>query len=387
MTVDDELLKKWRLLLGGSAQQSAGINLSDRESRLDQALEAVYGADGSSRKGGLGASAPKVSKWLADIREFFPQTVVQVIQKDAIERLNLTSLLTEKEMMESVVPDINMVATLLSLSRTIPDKNKDAARALVRKLTDELTRRLETPCRQAITGALNRSSRILNPRFKEIDWHTTIRRNLKNYQPDYKTVIPEIRVGFGRKRKSLKEVILCVDQSGSMGTSVIYSGIFGSVLASMPALSAKVIVFDTSVVDLTDQTEDPVDLLFSVQLGGGTDIAKALTYCQDLIKRPSDTIVVLITDLYEGGNEQDMKKRMIDIIASGAQLIVLTALNDTGAPFYDKNNAKFVASIGAPCFACTPDHFPELMAAAINRQDLNSWVSANITQDNIKNMQ
>ena len=373
--MEEELLKRWRLILGGDEADGTGVSLSVEERRIDQSLEAVYDSD---RRGGLGSSAPKVSRWLGEIREFFPQTVVQVIQRDAIKRLNLTTLLTEKEMLETVVPDVHLVATLMSLSRVIPEKNKEMARQVVRRVVDELLRKLSAPTQQAVTGALNRSARRRNPRYNEIDWKTTITKNLKNYQPEYKTIIPEIRIGYGRKRKAMKDIILCLDQSGSMGTSVIYSGIFGSVLASIPAVSTRMVVFDTAVVDLTDDLQDPVDLLFGVQLGGGTDIARALTYCQGIVTRPQDTVLVLVTDLYEGGDPREMRKRFASLVDSGVQLIVLPALNDDGAPSYDKNHAEFLASIGVPTFACTPDKFPDLMAAALSKQDIGMWVSQNI---------
>ena len=373
--MEDEYLKRWRLIVGGNEADGTGITLTQEEQRIDQSLEAVYDSD---RRGGLGSSAPKVSRWLGDIREFFPQTVVQVIQRDAIKRLNITSLLTEKEMLETVVPDVHLVATLMSLSRVIPEKNKDMARQVVRKVVDELLRKLSAPTQQAVTGALNRSARRRNPRYNEIDWKTTITKNLKNYQPEYKTIIPEMRIGYGRKRKAMKDIILCLDQSGSMGPSVIYSGIFGSVLASIPAVSTRMVVFDTTVVDLTDDLQDPVDLLFGVQLGGGTDIARALTYCQGVITRPQDTVLVLVTDLYEGGDAREMRKKFVSLVNSGVQLIVLPALNDDGAPSYDKNHAEFLANIGVPTFACTPDKFPDLMAVALSKQDLGMWISQNI---------
>ncbi len=373
--MEEEYLKRWRLILGGAEADGTNVPLNIEEQRIDRSLEAIYDSD---RKGGLGSSAPKVSRWLGDIREFFPQTVVQIIQKDAVKRLNLTSLLTEKEMLQTVVPDVHLVATLMSLSRVIPEKNKEMARQVVRQVVDELLRKLSAPTQQAVSGALNRSSRRRNPRYNEIDWNTTIVKNLKNYQPDYKTIIPEVRIGYGRKRKALKDIILCLDQSGSMCTSVIYSGIFGSVLASIPSVSTRMVVFDTSVVDLTEELQDPVDLLFGVQLGGGTDIARALTYCQGLITRPEETVLVLVTDLYEGGNVQEMRKRFVSIVNSGVQLVVLPALNDDGAPSYDKGNAEFLAELGVPTFACTPDRFPDLMAAALSKQDIGMWVSQNI---------
>lgn len=383
---NDALLRKWRLILGGSNKsdggEGTGVDLQGRDAKVDKALNMLYGdADGDrtngERKGGLEESSPNVNRWLGDIREFFPTSVVKVMQQDALKRLNLQAMLLQKEMLENVEPDVNLVSTLMTLSKVIPETTKETARIVIRKVVEEIMRRIEQRTHQAITGSINRSSRIRNPKFKEINWHTTILKNLKHYQPDYKTVIPEQRIGYGKKRRSLKDVVLCIDQSGSMGTSVVYSGIFGSVMASIPALKTRMVVFDTAVTDLTEELQDPVELLFGVQLGGGTDIDRALTYCQQVIARPNDTILVLITDLYEGGNVNEMRKRMASIVASGVQLIVLLALNDEGAPYYDHANAEFLAAIGVPVFACTPDKFPDLMAAAINKQDIGLWASQN----------
>lgn len=383
---NEALLRKWRLILGGSNKsdggEGTGVELSGRDAKVDKALGMLYGdADGQrgngERKGGLEESSPNVNRWLGDIREFFPSSVVKVMQQDALKRLNLQSMLLQKEMLENVEPDVNLVSTLMTLSKVIPETTKETARIVIRKVVEEIMRRIEQRTHQAITGSINRSSRIRNPKFKEINWHTTILKNLKHYQPEYKTVIPEQLIGYGKKRRSLKDVVLCIDQSGSMGTSVVYSGIFGSVMASIPALKTRMVVFDTAVTDLTEELQDPVELLFGVQLGGGTDIDRALTYCQQVIARPNDTILVLITDLYEGGNQDEMRKRMVRIVASGVQLIVLLALNDEGAPYYDHGNAEFLAAIGVPVFACTPDKFPDLMAAAINKQDIGLWASQN----------
>jgi Mg-chelatase subunit ChlD len=297
------------------------------------------------------------------------------MQKDALQRLDLTQMLLEKEMLENIEPDVHLVASLMTLSRVIPDKTKDTARQVVRKVVDELMRKLAQPTRQAITGSLNRSARNRRPRHNEINWHATIKKNLKHYQPDYKTIIPEEKIGYGRKRSSLKDIVLCLDQSGSMGASVVYSGIFGSVMASIPAVKTKMVVFDTAVADLTEELTDPVELLFGVQLGGGTDIHAALTYCRQIITRPSDTVLVLITDLYEGGDEAGMRKRAAELVASGVQLIVLLALNDDGAPGYDQRNAQYLSDLGVPVFACTPDKFPDLMAAALSKQDIALWAA------------
>lgn len=371
---DDVLLRKWRLILGSNENDGTGYSLSGIDINIDDALSALY--DGE-KKGGLGSSAPKVNRWLGDIREFFPNTVVRVMQQDAIKRLNITSLLLEKEMLQSIEADVHLVATLMTLSRAIPEKTKDTARQVVKKVVDELLLKLTAPMQQAVIGALNRSSKNRRPKHNEIDWKSTIEKNLKHYQPEYKTIIPETRIGYGRKRKAMKDVVLCLDQSGSMGTSVIYSGIFGSVMASIPAIQTKMVVFDTAVADLTEELLDPVDLLFGVQLGGGTDIQRALGYCQQIISRPTDTVLVLITDLFEGGSNEELQKKALALVASGVQVIVLLALNDDGAPSYDHGNAQFLSNLGVPVFACTPDKFPDMMAAALSKQDMSQWVANN----------
>lgn len=369
---EDNKLRRWRLILGGNENDGTAQQLSLPDIQLDKTLEALYD---SGRQGGLGPSSPNVSRWLGDIRTFFPNTIVQVMQQDALKRLNLTQMLMEKEMLENVEADVHLVATLMTLGRVIPDKTKDTARQVVRKVVNELMKKLAQPTQQAIIGSLNRSSRNTRPKHNEINWHATIQKNLKHYQPEYKTIVPETRIGYGRKRNSLKDVVLCLDQSGSMGTSVVYSGIFGAVMASIPAIKTKMVVFDTAVADLTEELSDPVELLFGVQLGGGTDINLALTYCQQIVTKPNDTVLVLITDLYEGGSVDGMRKRATELVAAGVQLIVLLALNDDGAPSYDHGNAQFLANLNVPVFACTPDKFPELMAAAISKQDIGQWAA------------
>lgn len=282
-----------------------------------------------------------MARWLGDIRTYFPSSVVQVMQRDAIDRLGLSALLLEPEMLEAVEADVHLVGTLLSLNKAMPETTKETARAVVRKVVDDLEKRLESRTRATLTGALDRSARISKPRHRDIDWDRTIRANLKNYLtipgtdggPDTGTVVPERLIGYGRASQSVKkDVILCIDQSGSMAASVVYASVFGAVLASMRTLDTRLVVFDTAVVDLTDQLDDPVDVLFGTQLGGGTDINRALAYCQSKIIRPADTVVVLISDLYEGGIRDEMLKRVAAMKASGVQFVTLLALSDEGAP-------------------------------------------------------
>jgi Mg-chelatase subunit ChlD len=228
-----------------------------------------------------------------------------------------------------------------------------------------------------VRGSLQKATRSRRPRASEIDWDRTIRANLKTYILERGVLVAERLVGYGRKRSSLRDVVLCVDQSGSIAISVVYSSIFGAVLASLRAVTTRMVVFDTSVADLTDELDDPVDLLFGTQLGGGTDINLALTYCQQIITLPFQTILVLVTDLCEGGNAKEMLKRAAALVQSGVQVVCLLALSDQGAPAYDARHAAAFASLGIPTFACSPDLFPELMAAAIQRRDLGAWAARN----------
>ncbi|MDG4824428.1 VWA domain-containing protein [Asanoa sp. WMMD1127] len=383
MSAEEERRRRWRLALGEPADESLG-QPGGRDAAMDAAMAALYDrgpngegqgeAEGKRRTGGLGASAPRVARWLGDIREYFPQSVVRVMQTDAIERLNLTRLLLEPEMLSAVEPDVHLVGTLLSLNSVMPDKTRDLARQVVRKVVDDLEKRIAQKARAAVTGALNRASRIERPRHGDIDWNRTIHANLRHYQAEYRTVVPERLIGYGRRGNAVqRDVILCVDQSGSMASSVVYSGVFASVLASLRTLRTSLVVFDTSVVDLTDHLSDPVEVLFGTQLGGGTDINRAIAYSQRLVTRPRDTIFVLVSDLYEGGVRDEMLRRVADLVGAGVQVVALLALSDDGAPSYDHDNAAALGALGVPAFACTPDVFPDLMAAAIQRHDLRAF--------------
>jgi Mg-chelatase subunit ChlD len=377
---DTERQRRWRLVLGGSANESCCELVGD-DLEMDRALAALYEPDGpdgmkGGRRGGSEKSAPRVARWLGDIRKYFPTSVVQVMQKDALDRLGMKEMLLQPEMLEAVQPDVHLVARLVSLSGVIPAKTKETARMIVRKVVDELMRRLSEPMRAAVTGALNRAVRNRRPRLAEIDWNRTIRANLRHYQRDYQTVVPETLIGFGRKaQKSQRNIILCIDQSGSMAASVVYSSIFGAVMASLPAVKTHLVVFDTAVVDMTEKLDDPVDLLFGTQLGGGTDINKAVGYCQSLIADPTNTILVLISDLIEGGVEKNLLQRTNELVQSGVQFITLLALSDDGAPCYDQHLAAKMSLLGVPSFACTPDKFPALMAAAIKKEDIALWAA------------
>jgi len=378
-------LVRWRLVLGGDEADGTGVGagpdqqgiggLSAEDAERDRALSELYDGD---RRAGMGRSAPRVARWLGDIRTYFPSSVVQVMQADAMERLGLRQLLLEPELMESVQPDIGMVSTLIGLNHAIPERSRATARAVVRTVTDQLEERLRSRTVQSVTGALNRAAKTRRPRHADIDWGRTIAANLKHYLPDHGTVVPERLVGHARRTTQLeRHVILCIDQSGSMAESIVYSSVFGAVLASLRSVATSLVVFDTEVVDLTEEISDPVDVLFGVQLGGGTDINRAIAYCQGLVRQPNDTVFVLISDLYEGGIAEEMLRRSAELVSSGVTMVALLALSDSGAPSYDAEHAAALAGIGVPAFACTPDLFPDLMAAAIERRDLAQWAAAN----------
>ena len=374
-----ERLTRWRLILGsgeadGVTQDGARLELSEEDANRDRVLTDLY--DGA-RRGGLGGSQPKVARWLGDIRTYFPSSVVQVMQGDAMERLGLRQLLLEPETMRAVQPDVALVATLIGLTGVIPKHSRETARQVVRQVTTELEERLRARTVQAVTGALDRSARTSRPRMRDVDWNRTIAANLKHYLPEHRTVVPERLIGFARRTTQVeRHIVLCIDQSGSMAESIVYSSVFGAVLASLRSVRTSLVVFDTAVVDLTDELDDPVDVLFGVQLGGGTDINQAIAYCQGLIEQPTDTIFVLISDLFEGGIAEEMLRRARQIVDSGAVMIALLALSDSGAPSYDAAHAAALAEIGVPSFACTPDQFPDLMAAAIDRQDIGTWAAS-----------
>jgi Mg-chelatase subunit ChlD len=389
--VTEERLRRWRLVLGGGEADGTGEALTGDDRAVDAALAALYDADtptsgpgnggpgdgsrGQGRGAGLTASAPRVARWLGDIRAYFPSSVVQVMQADAIERLNLTRLLLEPEMLQAVEPDVHLVGTILSLGRVMPEQTKQIAREVVGRVVADLERQVAQQTRAALAGAINRAARINRPHHRDIDWNRTIQANLRHYQPAYRTVIPQRLIGYGRRASAVqRDMILCVDQSGSMAASVVYASVFAAVLASIRALRTSLVVFDTAVVDLTEQLADPVEVLFGTQLGGGTDINRAIGYAQGLITRPRDTVFVLISDLYEGGNRAEMHSRVAALTAAGVQVIALLALSDDGAPGYDHDNAAALAALGVPAFACTPDAFPEVMAAAIERRDLRAVI-------------
>ncbi len=369
-----EQLARWRLILGSETEQSfAGMGggaLSEEELLMDAALGAIYGGPGESLAGpgggGKGPSAPRISKWLGDLRSLFDPETVAVVQNDAIERKGLKQLLLEPELLKGLEPDLNMASTLLMLKDQIPKKSKEAARGYIRKIVEAINRLLENDVRRAVTAALNRRAHSPLPSAAALDFPYTIRRNLKNYNKELGAVIPERVWFFDRSsRVNRWHVILDVDQSGSMGQSILYSSVMACVLASMSAVKTSVVAFDTKIMDLTPLCADPVDLLFGFQMGGGTDIAGSIAYCEGLIESPAKTLLFLISDLEEGGNRAALLRRVEGLKAAGVSVVVLLAIADGGKPYYDAQTAGRIAAMDIPCFACAPEKLPELLERAL----------------------
>ena len=381
MEKNKELLR-WRLILGEETQNDfqdmdKNFLLSDNDLLMDATLSAIYGSKSiQSQRGGAGkeSSRPNISKWMKDLRSLFDTDLVKVIQQDAIERNGWKELLMEPELLEQLEPDLEMASVLLTLKDMIPSKSKDQARIYIQKIVDIINQQIATDLKRSVFAAIQKREHSVLPSSTAIDFPYTIRKNLKHYSPDLKTIIPERVYFFDRKQKSNHfHVILDIDQSGSMSSSIMYSSLTACILASMNAVKTNVIAFDTTVVDLTDLCQDPVDLLYGFQLGGGTDIHKSVKYCEQLIEQPDQTIFFLISDLDEGGNHAGLLHRLQEIQESGVTVVCLLAIQDGGKPYYNKDMAQKVANLGIPCFACAPLKLPDLLYAVLQKHDLSSF--------------
>jgi len=361
---------RWKLALG-QVDDALDQQLSQKEQRIDKALDRLYKSD---RRGALSKPRTVSAKWMGEIKSLFPVSVVRVLQKDALERVGIKKLLSQPAFLGEVEPDVGLVATILSVKDALSPTALQAARHLVSRLARQIESKLKFKLTSRINGMRDPKSKVKNPNHKEIDWHLTIKQNLKNFQPSLGTIIPEVLLGRPRKKNVSKRIIILVDQSASMTESFIYAGILGSIMASINSIKTHLVVFDTDVVDLTEYLDDPVELLMRGQLGGGTNIDKAMTYASNLISLDTtETFVVLISDLFEGGSITSLLDTVQDMLNHSVNLISLLALDDQGTPVFDKEVAKCLANLGIPCFASTPNDFPDLMAAALNYEDLSKF--------------
>lgn len=383
----EEQIRRWRLILGQESEKRfsdmADAPLSQEQDLMDQALASIYNRTelgGFGNSGGAGAgrgpSNPQISRWLGDVRTLFDRELVTVIQNDAVTRCGLKQLIFEPELLEDMEPDINLASTILMLKDQIPKRSKDSVREFIKKIVEEINKKLEQDIRRAVTAAVNRRKHSPIPSASALDFRMTINRNLKHYNPSLKTIVPEHFYFFDRTSTTAANkwtIILDIDQSGSMGESVIYSSIISCILASMSSIKTRIVAFDTNIVDLTEKSDDPVDLLFGFQLGGGTDINKSVAYCEQFIENPSKTLFFLISDLEEGGNRAAFLRRMEEMKASGVTVVSLLAIADGGKPYYDTQMAQKLAGLGIPCFACSPQLLPELLEKALKGQDLQTY--------------
>ena len=360
-------LNRWRLVLGKNAE--GAIPITDRQlGRMDDALDFLYGREAGpdvrrDQDGGQEESQPAVVHWLNEVRELFPQETAEILQRHALDRYQLTALLTDREVLEKMEPDEALLETILSLKGMMKGSVLDAARRIVARVVAQLTDKMQQEIRRSALGKLDRSSRSAVRTLRNLDIKRTIRKNLAHYDRENQRLVLEQLYFSGRvQRHNPWHVIIAVDESGSMLPSVIHSAVMAGIFAKLPMLTTHLVIFDTAVVDLTERLDDPVETLMSVQLGGGTDIAKAMAYCRSLITQPRRTMVVLVSDLCQGGSRQNLYPTCHDIVERGMRLIALTALNERASPDYDRTTAQTLADLGAHVGAMTPERLADFMA-------------------------
>ncbi|WP_239059604.1 VWA domain-containing protein [Bacteroides sp. 224] len=369
-----KIANRWRLILGDFAEASLPLDKNDKE--LDGALYFLYNREyGSeqgmreenSSRGGRGGSVLTVPGWLKRVKKLFPQRTVEVMQKQALDKYNLTQLLTDESVLRQMEPNMNLLKNILSFRNMMPNHVKKLAYEIVEQVVKELQKKLEIQVRKTFYGRKLPMSNSNYRIARNFDFKQTVRKNMKNYNPELGTVVPE-RLYFNQniRRYNPWHLVILVDESGSMLESVIYSAVMASIFARMPFLSIKLAIFDTSIVDLSDHIDDPVTTLMKVQLGGGTDIHGALEYGKKLITAPQKTIVVLVSDLYDGNNYNYMYRSCRDILEAGSRLFVLPALDYSSTPVYDKRAAQYLSAIGADVAAITPEELAEWIGKIIS---------------------
>lgn len=368
---DGQVLNRWRLVLGkyasGQISYSDGdVNYMGMEEVLDYLYSREYGEEQEirqERQGGSGGSQLTVPKWLHEMKKLFPKQTVEIMERHALEKYEMTELLTDPEVLRRLEPNRELLKTIMGLKHMMKGEVLQLAREIVRKVAQEIMEKLEQDVRRALQGKLDRTSGSPVRSLRNLDIRKTIRRNLQHYDRErQQLVLQQVYFHSRMKRYHQWRVVICVDESGSMLDSVIHSAVMAGIFARLPMLDTRLVIFDTNVVDLSGHVEDPVETLMSVQLGGGTNIAGALSYCETLIENPHRTLVVLISDLYEGGSTHNLCSVSRSIIESGAKLIALTALDMTATPNYSRHVAAQLAQLGAFVGAMTPEQLAEHVA-------------------------
>lgn len=380
--------RRWRLILGQRAEDAGGGGsdgapwLSARDRLIDRCLALVYGGAGGgagtscSRAGGRGPSMPRLPDWLQALRDAFPRQAVEVVQRDAVRKDGFEQLLLDPECLHHVEPDVQMVSKLISLAHLVPDRAKALARALVKKVVEKIQMRMRDRLERALRGPPDPIKRVRHGPTSLLDWRRTVRANLKHFQGAVGTIVPE-RVYFRErcgesKRRTPWEIIVLVDQSGSMNESLVYASVSASVLASLQAVSTRLLLFDTSVVDVSEQLKDPVDILFGAPLGGGTDIASAVAYASRLVRDPEHTLLALITDLYDGSPAGLLVSELAALKQRGATVAVLLGMTDRSVPTYEPTTAAQLVGLDIPAFCATPDRFADLIGRVLRGECISA---------------
>jgi uncharacterized protein with von Willebrand factor type A (vWA) domain len=378
-------IDRWRLVLGRYSEQRLPQPPTDEAARREAALDYLYGREYSGRgarpgdgsgddgpptlgPGSLDPSAPSVVDWLSEVRELFPVETVEVVEKHALDRYGLTELVSDPEVLARLEPSQELLATLLSLKGQLDPRVLGEVRRIVRRVVDDLRRRLETEVRRSLAGRLNQHRHSPVPLSTSFDPRGTVRANLRNFDVERQQIVVAAPKFFERNTRRIPwEVVLVVDQSGSMVGSVIHSAVMAGILAGLPSYRLKLVVFDTSVVDLTDLAGDPVELLMTVQLGGGTDIAQAVRYAEQVIEHPHRAVVVLVTDFCEGGSPAALVGAVRRLVEARVTTIGLASLDGTAHPYYDKQMAGSLADVGMEIAALTPGQLAEWLARVTAR--------------------
>ena len=363
-------INRWRLVLGGMSDQQLqfGDDGNSIQSFMDmeQLLDYLYSrSQGDNvrikdRSGSLADTVISTAEWITKVRKLFPNQTAEVLEKHALEEFEMTELLTDKEVLEKMRPDMNLLKSILQLKHLMKGEVLETAKRIAKQVADEIRHKLENDIRRSVMGRIDRNSSSPIHSVRNLDINKTIRRNLKNFDTESnKIILKNIYFSNRVKRYNNNRVIIAIDESGSMTGSIIYSAVMAQIISNLPFAEVKLIIFDTKIVDLSDETDNPAQILMSVQLGGGTDIGKALGYCETIISTPLHTSVIVVTDLYEGAMESRLLNISRNIIESGANLNFLTALDEEARPAYNKSLGQILANMGAFVGALTPDQLGE----------------------------
>ena len=375
MTDDIEILRRWRMVLGGYAQPAFdGVQLGAGDARADRALDYLYAREmearglrrGKDRTGSLDPSQLTALGWLAEVRALFPQSVFETIQAHAIDGLGMSELLSDPKVLDALEPNRDLLKAILSFKGRANPQVQDKIREIARHVIEEILARLRPRVLQALSGHVSRFRRSQRQSMQTFDWRATLRDNLKNYDPARGVIVADRLRFFARSERRMPwRIILCVDQSGSMLDSTLYAAVMAAILTGLPSLDVRLVVFDTSVVDLSSEAGDPVSVLMSIQLGGGTNIARAVTYCEQLVEQPTRTVFVLLSDFCEGGPVSPLIAAVRRLNAARVTLLGLAALGEGGAPEYDRSTAERLQAAGMAVAALTPDRFADWLGEVI----------------------